>query len=90
MKKVSVALASIFAASSFSAVAAPTQMTETEMDKVVAGCGGCGNPELPGYGRLTAYANPGQADGAQCVDNLKTVNGRDVGGGRITADRMVN
>jgi hypothetical protein len=37
MKKLSLAVASIFAVTSLSAVAAPTQMTEAEMDQVVAG-----------------------------------------------------
>jgi len=37
MKKISMTLAAVFAASSFAAVAAPMQMTDAEMEKVVAG-----------------------------------------------------
>ena len=44
MKKVTLAIASVFAATSFAAVAAPVQMTETEMAKIVAGS----NPLIDG------------------------------------------
>ena len=37
MKKVTIAVASLFAAASFAAVAAPVEMSKKEMSKVVAG-----------------------------------------------------
>jgi len=37
MKKLSLTLAAVFAATSMTAFAAPTQMSEAEMDKIVAG-----------------------------------------------------
>jgi hypothetical protein len=50
MKKVTIAVASLFAAASFTAVAAPVEMTKKEMSKVVAGA----QPETRGGGLTTA------------------------------------
>jgi hypothetical protein len=50
MKKVTIAVASLFAAASFSAVAAPVEMTKKEMSKVVAGA----QPAGAGLGLTTA------------------------------------
>jgi hypothetical protein len=43
MKKVTIAVASLFAAASFAAVAAPVEMSKKEMSKVVAGAGKSAN-----------------------------------------------
>ena len=50
MKKVTIAVASLFAAASFAAVAAPVEMSKKEMSKVVAGAA----PESRGAGLTTA------------------------------------